>query len=171
MMTKMRAAMSPDTCTRHVQRPQAPQPRRARNGCFSNARWWPKATGALAAWIAVGGLVAASGPLHAQTPDAAEHAGHAHPTDHGASADAPAGASASTSASAPASPSTALSEGEVVRWNAATRRITLRHGELRNLDMPPMTMVSGCGRRLRMRCWCRARGCGFWRSVMGAGLW
>ena len=34
-----------------------------------------------------------------------------------------------------------LSEGEVVRWNAVTRRITLRHGELRNLDMPPMTMV------------------------------
>lgn len=36
---------------------------------------------------------------------------------------------------------TDLSEGEVVRWDAATRRITLRHGELRNLDMPPMTMV------------------------------
>ncbi|XDF37940.1 copper-binding protein [Paracidovorax avenae] len=28
-----------------------------------------------------------------------------------------------------------------MRWDAATRRITLRHGELRNLDMPPMTMV------------------------------
>nr|WP_235492155.1 copper-binding protein [Paracidovorax avenae] len=36
---------------------------------------------------------------------------------------------------------TDLSEGEVVRWDAATRRITLRHGELRNLGMPPMTMV------------------------------
>ncbi len=28
-----------------------------------------------------------------------------------------------------------------MRWNAATLRITLRHGELRNLGMPPMTMV------------------------------
>nr|WP_269059209.1 copper-binding protein [Paracidovorax cattleyae] len=34
-----------------------------------------------------------------------------------------------------------MSDGEVVRWDAATRRITLRHGELRNLDMPAMTMV------------------------------
>lgn len=142
MTTKMRATTSPDASTHHVLRPHVPQPRRPRNGFISNARWWPKATGALAAWIAVAGLMAGSGPLHAQTPEAAEHAGHAHPKDHGASADAQATASlTSPSASAPASPSTALSEGEVVRWNAATRRITLRHGELRNLGMPPMTMV------------------------------
>ncbi|GAA6119507.1 hypothetical protein Acidovoranil_16100 [Acidovorax sp. FG27] len=35
----------------------------------------------------------------------------------------------------------ALSEGEVVRWDAAARRLTLRHGELKNLAMAPMTMV------------------------------
>ena len=140
MRTKMRAAMAPDTSMRHARRPQVPPPRRPRNEFFSNARWWPKATGVLAVWIAVGGLVAITGPLHAQTSEAAEHAGHAHPTDHGAPAGAQATA-ASPSASAPASPSTVLSEGEVVRWNAVTRRITLRHGELRNLDMPPMTMV------------------------------
>lgn len=34
-----------------------------------------------------------------------------------------------------------LSEGEVTRWDARTGKITLRHGELKNLDMPPMTMV------------------------------
>lgn len=136
MTTKMRAAMPPDTSTRRVQRAQVPQPRLPRNEFFPNARWWSKATGALAAWIAVAVLMSATGPLYAQTSEAAEHAGHGHHADHGSSADAPAaGASASTSSS------TVLSEGEVVRWNAATRRITLRHGELRNLDMPPMTMV------------------------------
>lgn len=35
----------------------------------------------------------------------------------------------------------ALSEGEVRRIDAALGRITLRHGPLKNLDMPPMTMV------------------------------
>lgn len=35
----------------------------------------------------------------------------------------------------------ALSEGEVTRWDARTGKITLRHGELKNLGMPPMTMV------------------------------
>lgn len=33
------------------------------------------------------------------------------------------------------------SEGEVVRWDAATARLTLRHGAIRNLGMAPMTMV------------------------------
>lgn len=32
-------------------------------------------------------------------------------------------------------------EGEVVRLDAATGRITLRHGEITNLGMPSMTMV------------------------------
>ena len=35
----------------------------------------------------------------------------------------------------------ALSEGEVRRIDKGTGKITLRHGEIRNLDMPPMTMV------------------------------
>lgn len=34
-----------------------------------------------------------------------------------------------------------LSEGEVARWDARSGKITLRHGELKNLAMPPMTMV------------------------------
>jgi Cu(I)/Ag(I) efflux system periplasmic protein CusF len=35
----------------------------------------------------------------------------------------------------------ALTEGEVRKVNPATGKITLKHGEIRNLDMPPMTMV------------------------------
>ena len=35
----------------------------------------------------------------------------------------------------------ALSEGEVRRIDKGTGKITLHHGEIRNLDMPPMTMV------------------------------
>lgn len=34
-----------------------------------------------------------------------------------------------------------LSEAEVRKVDAANGKITLRHGEIRNLDMPPMTMV------------------------------
>lgn len=34
-----------------------------------------------------------------------------------------------------------LSDGEVRRVDVTTGRITIRHGELKNLDMPPMTMV------------------------------
>jgi Cu(I)/Ag(I) efflux system protein CusF len=32
-------------------------------------------------------------------------------------------------------------EGEVRRINSAGQEITLKHGEIKNLDMPPMTMV------------------------------
>ena len=32
-------------------------------------------------------------------------------------------------------------DGEVVRIDKAQGRVTLRHGEIRHLDMPPMTMV------------------------------
>jgi Cu/Ag efflux protein CusF len=42
---------------------------------------------------------------------------------------------------APAAASQDLSEGEVTRWDARTNKVTLRHGELKNLGMPPMTMV------------------------------
>ncbi|MGE0797692.1 MAG: copper-binding protein [Lautropia sp.] len=34
-----------------------------------------------------------------------------------------------------------LTEGEVRRIDAAGRKLTLRHGEIRHLDMPGMTMV------------------------------
>ena len=36
-----------------------------------------------------------------------------------------------------------LTEGEVRRVDKSTGKITLKHGEIRNLDMPPMTMVFG----------------------------
>jgi uncharacterized cupredoxin-like copper-binding protein len=52
------------------------------------------------------------------------HAGH----DHGAT----------SSATAPAGE---LAEGEVRRIDPTTQKLTLRHGEIRSLDMPPMTMV------------------------------
>jgi Cu/Ag efflux protein CusF len=34
-----------------------------------------------------------------------------------------------------------LSDGEVRRVDKAARKVTLRHGPLKNLDMPAMTMV------------------------------
>ncbi len=34
-----------------------------------------------------------------------------------------------------------MSEGEIRKIDAAARKITLKHGPLRNLDMPAMTMV------------------------------
>lgn len=34
-----------------------------------------------------------------------------------------------------------LADGEVRKVDPATGRVTLKHGEIRNLDMPPMTMV------------------------------
>ena len=37
--------------------------------------------------------------------------------------------------------STALSEGEVRKVDKVTKRITIKHGPLQNLDMPAMTMV------------------------------
>ena len=41
----------------------------------------------------------------------------------------------------PAAQASAMSEGVVRKIDAANARITLRHGPLANLDMPPMTMV------------------------------
>ena len=34
-----------------------------------------------------------------------------------------------------------LSDGEVGKVDVAGQRVTLKHGEIRNLDLPPMTMV------------------------------
>jgi Cu/Ag efflux protein CusF len=61
----------------------------------------------------------AAGPALAQTP--ANHDTH-HP------------------ASAPA-PAQDLADGEVRRVDKAAGKLTLRHGAIKNLDMPPMTMV------------------------------
>lgn len=40
-----------------------------------------------------------------------------------------------------ANPAAALSEGEIRRLDPESGKLTIRHGEIRNLDMPPMTMV------------------------------
>ncbi len=37
--------------------------------------------------------------------------------------------------------STALSEGEIRKVDKEAKKITIKHGPLTNLDMPPMTMV------------------------------
>jgi Cu(I)/Ag(I) efflux system protein CusF len=42
---------------------------------------------------------------------------------------------------APAAASAEWAEAEVRRIDAANGRVTLRHGPIRSLDMPPMTMV------------------------------
>ena len=68
-------------------------------------------------------LVAAAliGPALAQPKDEGHSAHHAPAASSAAAADAV--------------------EGEVRRIDKAASKITLRHGEIRNLDMPPMTMV------------------------------
>jgi Cu/Ag efflux protein CusF len=40
-----------------------------------------------------------------------------------------------------ASQAAALSEGEIRRVDKDAKKLTIRHGPLANLDMPPMTMV------------------------------
>ena len=37
----------------------------------------------------------------------------------------------------------ALTDGEVRKVDKAVGKVTLKHGEIKNLDMPPMTMVFG----------------------------
>ena len=34
-----------------------------------------------------------------------------------------------------------MSSGEIRKVDKATNKITIKHGEIKNLDMPPMTMV------------------------------
>jgi Cu/Ag efflux protein CusF len=58
----------------------------------------------------------------AAMPLPAQHSGHGAPA-------------AKPAAAAP------LSEGEVRRIDAAAGKVTLKHGPLANLDMPPMTMA------------------------------
>ena len=60
-------------------------------------------------------------------------------------AQAPAAAATGSHSSPPAATpmpqSAELSEGEITRWDPRTLRLTLKHGEIKNLEMPPMTMV------------------------------
>jgi Cu(I)/Ag(I) efflux system protein CusF len=46
-------------------------------------------------------------------------------------------------ASAAQAAATAFAEGEVRKVDKPAGKITLKHGEIKNLDMPPMTMVFG----------------------------
>ena len=71
-------------------------------------------------------LVLGTGSALAQAPAAA--AADSHSSHHSAAA-------ASTT------PQAELSEGEITRWDPRTLRLTLKHGEIKNLEMPPMTMV------------------------------
>ncbi|MDB5858897.1 MAG: hypothetical protein JWQ76_2586 [Ramlibacter sp.] len=43
----------------------------------------------------------------------------------------------------PALAQAAMADGEVRKVDKENQKITLKHGEIRNLDMPPMTMVFG----------------------------
>lgn len=56
-------------------------------------------------------------------------------------------ARAQTAAPAPADKASAveLSDAEVRKVDKENRKITLRHGPIKNLDMPPMTMVFQVG--------------------------
>lgn len=40
-----------------------------------------------------------------------------------------------------AAPAAEATEGEVRKIDKDTKKLTIKHGEIRNLDMPPMTMV------------------------------
>jgi Cu/Ag efflux protein CusF len=48
---------------------------------------------------------------------------------------------AAVPASAPSASSADLTDGEVRKVDKGAGKITLKHGEIRNLEMPPMTMV------------------------------
>lgn len=50
-------------------------------------------------------------------------------------------ASDTAAASAPGDQSQQMSEGEVRKVDTDAKKITIKHGELKNLGMPPMTMV------------------------------
>ena len=77
------------------------------------------------ATLAAAALIA--GPASSQTK-ASDHASH-HASHHAAS---PASADANQAHSA---------DGEVRRIDREAGRVTLRHGDIKTLDMPPMTMV------------------------------
>ena len=55
------------------------------------------------------------------------------------------GSAANTSAAAAPAPDAAavMTAGEITRVDTRTGKLTIRHEEIKNLDMPPMTMVFG----------------------------
>ncbi|MFI8617635.1 copper-binding protein [Acidovorax sp. NPDC077693] len=96
----------------------------------------------IAITLAASLLILASAPVLAQAPAQASAAtasdSHSAQGAHGThSTHSTDGAQQPASAAAQAP----LSEGEITRWDPRTLRVTLRHGEIQNLQMPPMTMV------------------------------
>lgn len=53
----------------------------------------------------------------------------------------PAPASGAAQSAHPAAATASLSDGEIRKIDKEQGKLTLRHGPLQNLDMPPMTMV------------------------------
>lgn len=80
----------------------------------------------LAAFVAgaLAGLAVATSAPAQQAGPSADHARH--------------GKDGQAGQGAPAAP---MAEGEVRRVDREAGKLTIRHGEIRNLDMPPMTMV------------------------------
>ena len=78
-------------------------------------------------------LAGALGPALAQTP-ADTHDSH-HASEPAAAATPAQGAPSEAAATSD------LSEGEITRWDPSTLKLSLRHGEIKNLGMPPMAMV------------------------------
>ena len=68
-----------------------------------------------------------AGNALAQAADHSHHAGH--------------GAAPAATAAATASASNDLTDGEITRIDSRTGKLTIRHGEIKNIGMPPMTMV------------------------------
>lgn len=94
-------------------------------------------------------LASAAGTALAQAP-ADSHDNHASHGSHHTSAPAPAAPPAQASQTAPGEAAAAaaaatsaddLSEGEITRWDPRTLKLSLRHGDIKNLGMPPMSMV------------------------------
>lgn len=86
-------------------------------------------------------LASALGPVLAQAPAPADDHDSHHPA---AAPTAP--AAQGNPGNAPADQSDLsdlndLSNGEITRWDPRTLKVTIRHGEIKNLGMPPMTMV------------------------------
>ena len=50
---------------------------------------------------------------------------------------------AAAAATASAKPAAVFADGEVRKVDKESKKLTIRHGEIKNLDMPPMTMVFG----------------------------
>ncbi|WP_027016058.1 copper-binding protein [Comamonas composti] len=75
-------------------------------------------------WLAIGLCSAVTTPVLAEQH--ASHGAHAGPQ---------------STSSAGAQPDIAMTAGEITRVDARSGKLGIRHAEIRNLDMPPMSMV------------------------------